>query len=184
MIETKSNLPIKRHLTAADDQSGFISYEDLKSMHILDALELRSDRWTPPFCWNTRQLQRVLLIRAWRWGFGSKPLPAVLPPFALVDAAATARSLRGANVKKDDPKQKAMVESARAAVRRAGTYTALQAAIAFRCWRLGQDSPTVGESLGITPQAVRASLQKIKDVAAELGYDVGEKHPTKGRKRK
>src|ERR1035437_6288635 len=40
------------------------------------------------------------------------------------------------------------------AVARAGSYAALQAAIAYRSWRLGWHSPDVAESLGVSPGMV------------------------------
>jgi hypothetical protein len=183
MFETKSNLPVRRFSHSAYADMCFLSYDDIKGMHILDALELRPARWTPPFVWNTRQLQHVLLVRAWRMAFGCKPMPPNVP-FAMVDAAATARCLRGRKVIAGSPVHKLAAEAERNTIKRAGSYSARNAAIAWRAWREGQDSVTVAEGLGITPQCVRVLLQKMRETAAELGYETGDDHPSKGKKKR
>ena len=70
------------------------------------------------------------------------------------------------------------------AVRRAGGYLQLQGAIAFRAWRLHQDSITVADSLGLTSMNIRVTLQRLRDTAEQLGFPVGKHHPTRGTKRR
>jgi hypothetical protein len=54
------------------------------------------------------------------------------------------------------------------AVRRAGSYEAFLAGIAYRSWRLGQDSVAVAEQMGITPSVVRRHLHNMAKAAREL----------------
>ena len=54
------------------------------------------------------------------------------------------------------------------AVRRAGSYRAFLAGIAFRAWRLCWDSVTIAEEMQISPQTVRVQLHRMVEVAAYL----------------
>jgi hypothetical protein len=181
MWNLRSRFPVSAHRTADGDfESTGIGYDDLRAMQTDDTPYRRIKKWIPPFAMNTAQLQYVLRVRGWTMAYGGTRQfnPAI--PYALLDAAATARVLRPIKIVKDDPdeKQKRMHEAHVAAVRRAGTYLSLQAAIAYRAWREEQNSIEIAESLGITPVTVRASLDRMKNIARSLGYDVGENHPS------
>src|SRR5258707_291666 len=130
--------------------------------------------WVPPFALNNKQVQRVLLVRAWRYVHGGvMPLPENVSREHL-NQAATAKVRAGNRISKDAPAiQHELVQTHRAAVRRAGGYLQLQAAIVFRAWRLRMDSVAVAESLSITPYHVRITLCRIRAVAKELGFEVG-----------
>jgi hypothetical protein len=140
--------------------------------------------WVPPFAMYDSQLQKVLLIRAWRYTNGPRRLP--IPDLATINReeinqAATAKALRGYTIRPDAP---AIQHQAHAmhleSVRRAGGFLQLQAAIAFRAWRLGMDSVGVAETVGSTPQAVRVALWRFRDIAKRLGFEVGRAGHTAG----
>jgi DNA-binding CsgD family transcriptional regulator len=169
---------------AADGEweSPGISFDDYRLMHSRnDSVPRRCKGWTPPFCMNPAQLQRVLLVRAWRVAGGrSTEVPAMLD-WKIINQAATEQALKGNNIGPDAPAvQHEMQEKHKAAIRRAGGYMELISAIAFRAWRLGQNSTQVGESLGMTPWNVRAHLHRMRETALELGYDVGRQHSSRG----
>jgi hypothetical protein len=97
---------------------------------------------------------------------------------------ATAKALKGHKIGTDAAAiQHEIQASHKAAVRRAGGYLELQAAIAYRSWRLGQSSPIVAESVGMTAWAVRAVLNRLRVAARELGYDTGRAGHSAGKKR-
>jgi hypothetical protein len=161
-----------------------VAFEDYSRMH----QERRSANasWVPPFAMNDGQLQKVLLIRAWRYVNGPsrlhKPNPDRINREA-VNRAATKKALRGYTIRPDAP---AIQHQAHAmhkeAVRRAGGYLQLLAAIAFRSWRLGMDSVAVADTLSTTPQAVRVHLWRCRDIAKQLGFEVGRPGHTAGMK--
>jgi hypothetical protein len=68
----------------------------------------------------------------------------------------------------------------RDAIKRAGGYLELQAAIAFRAWRLGMDSVGVAETVGLSPQAIRQALWRMRYAAKQLGFEVGRAGHTAG----
>src|SRR5262249_14182849 len=70
-----------------------------------------------------------------------------------------------------------------AAVKQAGGYLELQAAIAYPAWRLGQDSCAISETLSMSPMAIPVNLQRICEVARKLGYDTFRRHFSFGRLR-
>ncbi len=157
-----------------------IAFEDFSRMHS----EYRGKNPTsfvPPFALNDKQLQAVLLRRAWAY---VRHGPNVFPDNASreeINRAATAKALKGYAIRENAaPIQHEMRDKHIAAVRRAGGYMELLAAIAFRAWRLGQDSVAVGDSLGMTPWTVRVHLWRLRDVAKKLGFDVGRAGYTAG----
>ncbi|HEY2495434.1 MAG TPA: hypothetical protein VGK24_00060 [Candidatus Angelobacter sp.] len=156
-----------------------ISYEDYRSMQTATRGAMPV-AWVPPFALNDKKLQKVLLSRAWRYVHGSRPVPETINRDE-INKAATARALRGHEINKfASAIQHEIVEKHRAAVRKAGGFLQLYASIAFRSWRLGMDSVSVGASVGMTPQAVRQALWRMRDVAKRLGFDVGRAGHTAG----
>lgn len=141
--------------------------------------------YVPPFALNNSQLKSTLLLRAWH-SIGGKGLPTA-PDRDEINRAATAKALRGnrciANVGAPSI-QREMVKKHAAAVRKAGGYLQLLAAIAFRSWRLGMNSIEVAQSLDMTPCQVRVNLWRMRDAAKKLGFDCGRPGVTAGMKRK
>jgi hypothetical protein len=165
-------LGIKRFPVSADSH---IAYEDFSRMHQEDHAA-RQSRWVPPFALNTSQLRRVLLVRCWRYVHNQTPVPAILN-WQELNRAATAHTLEPHKILVTSPLlQKLMYARHVEAVIRAGGYLAFQSAVAYRSWRLGQDSVTVAESLGVSPQCVRANLQRLRDIGRMLGFDCGVTH--------
>jgi hypothetical protein len=159
--------------------ASLMSYGDLTAMHCIRNAP-RSQRWIPPFVFSEDQLRRTLLVRAWRYAHLGAPVPAEIN-LDEIDKAATAKaSLYGKRILADNPKQREWAETHRNAVQRAGSFLALESAITFRAYRLGQDSPTIGEELGLSPWAVRQHLNRTLRIARELGFDCGAPHPTRG----
>jgi hypothetical protein len=159
-----------------------IAFEDYRSMHT-QRRKVRS-AWVPPFALNDKQLQKVLLLRAWRYThqgkFASKT-PEHIDPVE-TNRAATAKAIRGHQIRKDAPPiQHEMLRRHKAAIKHAGGYMQLHAAIAFRAWRLGMDSVAVAETVAMTPQAVRQSLWRMRDTAKDLGFEVGRAGHTAGK---
>jgi hypothetical protein len=159
-----------------------IAFTDYQRMHT-ETHNVNPAAWVPPFALNDKQLQKVLLLRAWRYTHKrGRPQEADRDK---INADATAKALKGNSVAADAPAiQREMVKAHIAAVRKAGGYMQLHAAISFRSWRLGLNSPEVAESLGMTPYAVRVALWRLRDAAKELGFDVGRVGHTAGTKRK
>lgn len=159
-----------------------ISYEDYRSMQTATR-GATPVAWVPPFSLNDKQLQKVLLLRVWRYIRGSRPMPETINREA-INKAATAKALRGYEIGKlASAIQHEIVKKHRAAVRKAGGFLELHASIAFRSWRLGMDSVEVAASIGMTPQAVRQALWRMRAVAKQLGFDVGRAGHTAGKVR-
>jgi hypothetical protein len=92
---------------------------------------------------------------------------------------ATQLALRGWKIDASPVQHKNIVEHI-AAVKRAGGYLELQAAIAFWAWRLGQESPTIATGVGLTPTNVRQALCRMKRIAFTLGFDTGAANHRRG----
>lgn len=165
-----------------------ISFDDAKFMQT-QRHKSKPAAWVPPFAMNDSQLQKVLLLRAWLYvgrGRSRRKLP---DPDSIsrqeINRAATAKALRGYIIRPDAPAVQHQAHAIhQAAVRRAGGFLQLLAAIAFRSWRLGMDSVEVAETLGTTPQAVRVYLWRFRDIAKRLGFEVGRAGHTAGMTRK
>ena len=97
-----------------------------------------------------------------------------------INKAATAKALRGYPIGKFGVVSS--TKYAETSCRRAQSWriSATACLIAFRSWRLGMDSVEVAASVGMTPQAVRQALWRMRAVAKELGYDVGRAGHTSG----
>jgi len=139
-------------------------------------VSIRHRRWRPAFAASDEKLRRVLLHRAWTYIHASKQ---TTPPddWKTVNAAATKVALEYGSRFKNCPAHKRCESAAHvAAVKQAGSYLALQSALAYRAWRLGQDSVGIAEALHMTPQSVRVNLQRMCDVARGLGYETFVRH--------
>jgi hypothetical protein len=125
---------------------------------------------------NAQELRMVLLVRAWQY-LHRDGTPPANSDWQEINREATTRALQKHKIRATVPLiQREMRARHVEAVVRAGGYLSLQAACAYRAWRLGQDSVTVAESLGVSPCAARVILQRLRDIARELGFDVGAPH--------
>jgi hypothetical protein len=59
------------------------------------------------------------------------------------------------------------------AVKRAGSYKAWLAGIAYRAWRQGLDSVAIGQEMDMSPVSVRQQLYRMRLAARDLGFDPG-----------
>jgi hypothetical protein len=159
-----------------------ISFDDYGKMHS-ETHGAKPTAFVPPFALNDKQLQKVLLLRAWKYMHGCGAFPEKVDRDSL-NKAATKKALEGYAIGNDAPPiyHRAAAKH-RAAVKKAGGYLELQAAMAFRSWRLAMDSVAVAASLGTTPQAVRQTLWRLRDLAKYLGFDVGRAGHTAGKHR-
>lgn len=179
----RKSFPVEAHYTAGEIKSTGISFDDYSRMQT-HRHSSKPAAWVPPFAMNDSQLQKVLLIRAWRYINGPRRLPIPDPATINREAAnqaATDKALRGYTIHPDAPARQHEAHAMhQESVRRAGGYLQLLAAIAFRAWRLGMDSVAVAESLGTSPQAVRVHLWRFRDIAKDLGFEVGRAGHTAG----
>lgn len=152
-----------------------LAFSDYGRMHT-EGHALRQSRWTPPFALNTSQLRRVLLVRCWRFCHNHSPIPEHLD-WSKLNAEATARVQKKHKIRAESPLlQKQMHINHVRAVLCVGGYLQLQSALAWRSWRLGMNSVDVAESLGISPACARINLLRLKNIARQLGYDIGQPH--------
>jgi hypothetical protein len=165
-----------------------ISFDDYSRMRCATH-GAKPTAFVPPFALNDKQLQRVLLVRAWRFvkgkgggrgTRGSRPIPENIEREE-INQVATAKALAGHEIRADAAQiQHEMVEKQKAAVRGAGGFLQLHASIAFRSWRLGMNSVEVAESLDMNPATVRQALWRLRAIAKVLGYEVGRAGHTAG----
>lgn len=172
------------YTTDGDFESTGLDFTDYQRMHTAQHAPRRRD-CTPPFSLNTEQLRKVLLLRALRYLRGTAAIDEVHnADWEQVNGRATEKALRGHEIRPDAPRvQHEMQARHRAAIRRAGGFLQHLSAVAYRSWRLGQDSVAVAQSLGIEPCNVRAILQRLRDTARDLGFDAGVDHRSEARKR-
>jgi DNA-binding CsgD family transcriptional regulator len=168
-----------RYQTRAVSVQTKLSFDDYsRSMQTQHRAQRRM--WTPPFALDDRLLRRVLLARAWRYRHHGTPLPANAD-WQQVNRDATAKALEPHQIKATSPLiQKQMYTMHVRAVIKAGSYLALQSSIAYKRWRLGEDSVQIAEELGISPNAVRIGLARLRDIAKKLGFDIGQEHHSRG----
>lgn len=145
-------------------------------LHLSNCNESRNFNFVPAFAFDDEKLRHVLRARAWRYVHQCKPCPANWD-YAAINSAATKKAKSGYEIDADAPDiQHENHEKHIAAINRAGGYMEIQAAIAFKSWRLGMPSPDVATDLGMSPWQVRQILRRLRAVAARLGYEVGKRH--------
>lgn len=175
--------PVSAEYSPDGWESPGIAFEDYTRCHTEQHLG-RLPHWVPEFALNTEQLQIVLMARAWRYAHGTAPFPQNTN-WERLNEAATARALRGFEIHPAaSANQFAKRDKHIEAVQRAGGYLQLQGAIAFRAWRLNQDSVTVADSLGLTSVSVRVTLERLRATAEQLGFPTGKQGYTRGTKRR
>jgi hypothetical protein len=121
---------------------------------------------------NIHTERHATRLRKWipEWAASDEKLRAVLS--ARIQCHAThfrsylRRGLSGSEL--------AILVRHKAAIKRAGSYEALHAAIAYRSFRLGWHSSAVAESLGVTAAMVRMNLMRMRDTARRLGFEENE----------
>jgi hypothetical protein len=178
--------PVDAEYTSEGWTSTGLAFEDYERMSSRgSSIPLRHRRWTPAFAASDDKLRRVLLHRAWLYLHGSGKRNSEPADWKTINAAATKKAMEIFKTRFTNCPAHKRCESAAhiAAVKHAGGYLELQAALAYRAWRLGQDSCGIAETLGMSPQGVRVNLQRICEVARKLGYDTFRRHYSFGRLR-
>jgi DNA-binding CsgD family transcriptional regulator len=158
-----------------------LAFSDVHNMGVLTVKTFRAQRFIPPFANNIHQLRLVLCQRGWQFlgrnARGRVP-EELIKRWSDLDKLVTEKFASGVSGVSDQF-HAAHVK----AVRRAGSWMSLQAAVCYRSWRLGMDSCTIAESLGISPQVVRVTLRRTMMTARKLGLDCSQPHWTnKGRR--
>lgn len=164
--------------------SNGIAFSDYDRMNTVNSsVPMRQRQWTPAFAASDEKLRRVLLHRAWLYLHGSGRPASALDDCKTINAAATKKGMEiFTRTFTNCPAHKRCESAAHlAAVKRAGGYLELQAALAYHAWRLGKDSVAIGETLGMSPQSVRVNLNRICEVARKLGYETFPRHYSFGR---
>lgn len=177
--------PVSAEYTPGGWTSNGIAYED-RMQTAPSSVPLRHKRWTPAFAASDDKLRRVLLQRAWFYLHGdSGILTSAHDDWKTINDAATKKALERFQTSfQNCPAHKCRESVAHvAAVKRAGGYLELQAALTYRAWRLGHDSVGIAEALGMSPQSVRVNLQRICDTARKLGYETFPRHYSFGQSR-
>jgi hypothetical protein len=165
--------------TQAGWSSNGIAFSDYDRMNTVNSsVPLRERRWTPAFAASDEKLRRVLLQRAWFYLHSGRRLASAPDDWKTINDAATKKALERFKTSfQNCPAHKRRESDAHvAAVKQAGSYLALQSALAYHAWRLGKDSVAIGETLGMSPQSVRVNLQRLCNTARRLGYETFPRH--------
>jgi DNA-binding CsgD family transcriptional regulator len=170
-----------RFKTRPASQASGLAFEDFRFGRMTTHYHSQRRMWTPPFANNDKQLQQVLILRAWRYSHHGTPLPANAD-WRTVNRDATSKALQPHKIITDSRIQQEMYKAHVRAIVKAGGYMQLQSSIAWKRWRLGEDSVQIAEELGISPGAVRIILQRLRDIGRMLGYDCGLPHHSRGSK--
>ena len=153
-----------------------IAFTDYSRMHH-EARSTRRKVPAPPFAANDKQLADVIAHRCWRYAHGGcRQMPKLdkkqLKRMTTLQLKQIKDQRRGGEGSDQDYRHQVHVLN----VQRIG-YVQMQAAVAYRSWRLNQPSTEVAASLGITPWNVRQMIWRLVLVARKLGYEtVRRKH--------
>jgi hypothetical protein len=168
-----------------------VSYDDYSRMQTGDHAPARRRCWTPEWAASDKTMRHVLAQRCWAYSgryCNRNKTRSVLVPNSLVnDHAALNKRVNDlvakCNWKNVHGAQLAIHQEHLAAIKSAGSYLALQCAVLYRAYRLGENSTTIGEGLGISPAVVRQILARCNDAARLLGYECCARHWSTGSKR-
>jgi hypothetical protein len=152
-----------------------IAFTDYDRMHTVRRSAVRSVA-APPFAANDEQLANVIAHRCWQYCHGKQDMPELdkkqLKRIVTLKVNRVKDERRGGEGSDQDYRHQVHVSNAQ----RIG-YAQMQAAVAYRSWRLNQPSTDVAASLGITPWNVRIILWRLTAVARKLGYEtIRRKH--------
>jgi len=147
-----------------------LDYSDMQRCHTEFRSTFRARRWVPAFANSDRGLREVLASRMWCYVHGGA-IRRAPERFVknwkglrrLVDAKVAQYRRKGCNFPAPVPVE-------------------IQAAICYRSWRLGQDSPTIAAALRLSPGMVRTTLFRIRVTAEKIGLPIGFSHHSKGQK--
>jgi hypothetical protein len=163
-----------------------LAFSDFVRMQVDHQKTFRNRVWIPAFANDDEQLRAVLAHAVGRYRYGAlgfgKNTPTDWKELEhIARETFYRRRVSHAGIKLPPLKLREWDSHVRA-VTRAGNYLALLAAIAYRSWRLGQDSVTVGASLDMAPPAVRQHLMRLCQYARALGLETFARRKKTGRK--
>lgn len=165
----------KRPVRAISIETGLDWSDYGGSMHIIH----RSQRngWQPPFALNDSQLRRVIAVQCWRYVRGGRqPMPEEFVSDRralqwLVEKKFRTRAVKGPyalGTQAWENHQRHIDD-----VSRAGGYLQFISAIAYRHFRLCETSADIAYAMGIMPTTVRTHVFRLREIARQLGYEVG-----------
>jgi hypothetical protein len=162
-----------RRRTKAMTADTHIAWSDFDKMHIAHHVEQRCKRHIAPFAFSNTKLARTIALATWqRSNGGQKPMPEDISYLELrAMAHATTNKRRAKDISHMPERQQAILERMHIALHTAGGFMELMSQIAYRSWRLGQESVVIAEALNCTPPQVRHILVRLKKVARKLGFD-------------
>ncbi len=161
-----------------------ISFDDYSRMGVQRLIGKRNGRrWTPRFAASDEQLRKVLTVAAYQYACGGRmPVPAntsldeLKKLVTAMDLKKRVQSLEHySDVQKRRHCRHLFTNSWN------GGHLEVLAAIAYRSWRLGWDSPTVAQQLFMRPENVRIVLYRLCQVARKLGFETFVRHPARGK---
>jgi hypothetical protein len=165
------NWAFENHVTVhAVSQETHLDYRDMQRMSVVRHSTFRAGRYIPAFSMSDQSLRLVLASRMWTYVKGGRVRRV---PERFLRNWKALRKLVDAKVKK---------------LRRAGSHfpapvsMEIQAAIAYRSWRLGENSPTIAAALHVSPFMVRTTLDRVRKTAEKIGLEIGFEHHSKGKR--
>jgi hypothetical protein len=163
----------KDSLAAGVDGKEFYNF-----MHHVNAPG-RTQRWIPAFYSNDAQLRAVLAKAVVAYSFRSRRVPENLSTdLANLQRIAIERQVR---VEDAEHSWNATIEHLNA-IRTAGSYLALLAAISYRAWRLGWHDRDVAEAVGLTEKGVARILYRLVFHGEEMGFETYKRRSDAGEK--
>ena len=144
-----------------------LTYDELHNSGSVFKTVGRSEIYRPAFYTNDAQLRAVLARAVVSYAFRSKRVPDNLQTDLIsLQRIAIERQSR---VEEAHQLWNATVEHVNA-VRQAGSYIALLAAISYRAWRLGWHTEDIANEQGMTTGGVKRILIRLCEYATELGF--------------
>jgi len=163
-----------RRYSSRDENVTGLSYEDYAHMGQQKRGGASALHFIPDFTQNDKQLRLVLAQYAWQYiGGNTTRVPdSFVENWQALKQLVDARTARGNKLTKNcSDAQRAQYEAYRKSA--SGKWLERLAGVAYRTWRLRQDSVACADALGITPMAVRQIRWRILRTAEALGFDIG-----------
>ena len=161
-----------------------LTFNDIQTMHVENHVDRPfKARWTPAWAMNDEQFRQVVLHRAWTY-VSRGPFPSGISMREMKRRcdAEFARVMKTERGTPGDGQWNAHEQHKRSVIH-AGGYLEMLAVALYRSCRLGQDSVTVAEQMGMRPSNVRQAVCRANIEARRLGFEVyAVQHHTLGLK--
>jgi hypothetical protein len=165
-----------------------IAFSDFGRMHVERRAEQRSKRFIPAYATDLENIRKVLAVAAWGAVHPQRPLPDLVEHNA--DELMRVTDLHVAKIAAKAISAKASVGQKVGRQRFVSTYAeegawlTTRAAVAYRSWRLGENSCQIAAQLSMSPQQVRAILGRLNAIARKLGYETFAPIPEGSRRKR